>query len=89
MSPHKGPNIIGYCVITSTLSLVVIALGQIPQFKVDKAKLLCAEYISQKDSMEGLKKGFKLRFIALNITEENARLLSDRWALNLKSNPIF
>ena len=60
MSPHKGPNIIGYCVITSTLSLVVIALGQIPQFKVHKAKLLCAEYISQKDSMEGLNKGVKI-----------------------------
>ena len=61
MSPHKGPNIIRYCVITSTFSLVVIALGQIPQFKVHKAKLLCAEYISQKDSMEGLKKGFKIQ----------------------------
>ena len=61
MSPHKGPNIIGYCVITSTLSLVVIALGQIPQFKVHKAKLLCAEYISQKDSMEGLNKGIKIQ----------------------------
>ena len=61
MSPHKGPNIIRYCVITSTLSLVVIALGQIPQFKVHKAKLLCAEYISQKDSVEGLKKGIKIQ----------------------------
>ena len=61
MSPHKGPNIIRYCVITSTLSLVVIALGQIPQFKVHKAKLLCAEYISQKDSMEGLNKGIKIQ----------------------------
>ena len=60
MSPHKGPNIIRYCVITSTLSLVLIALGQIPQFKVHKAKLLCAEYISQKDSMEGLTKGLKI-----------------------------
>ena len=60
MSPHKGPNIIRYCVITSTLSLVLIALGQIPQFKVHKAKLLCAEYISQKDSMEGLNKGVKI-----------------------------
>ena len=61
MSPHKGPNIIRYCVITSTLSLVVIALGQIPQFKVHKAKLLCAEYISQKDSMEGLNKVVKFQ----------------------------
>ena len=60
MSPHKGSNIIRYCVITSTLSLVVIALGQIPQFKVHKAKLLCAEYISQKDSME-VKKGIKIQ----------------------------
>ena len=60
MSPHKGPNIIRYCVITSTLSLVLIALGQIPQFKVHKAKLLCADYISQKDSMEGLNKGVKI-----------------------------
>ena len=60
MSPHKGPNIIRYCVITSTLSLVLIALVQIPQFKVHKAKLLCAEYISQKDSMEGLNKGVKI-----------------------------
>ena len=60
MSPHKGPNIIRYCVITSTLSLVVIALGQIPQFKVHKAKLLCAEYISQKNSIEGLKRGVKI-----------------------------
>tara|TARA_Y100001978_G_C23509129_1_gene344724 strand:+ start:153 stop:392 length:240 start_codon:yes stop_codon:yes gene_type:complete len=61
MSPHKGPNIIRYCVITSTLSLVVIALGQIPQFKVHKAKLLCAEYISQKDSKEGLIRGIKIQ----------------------------
>ena len=61
MSPHNGPNIIRYCVITSTFSLVVIALGQIPQFKVHKAKLLCAEYISQKDSMERLKKEVKIQ----------------------------
>ena len=61
MSPHKGTSIIRYCVITSTLSLVVIALGQIPQFKVHKAKLLCAEYISQKDSMEGLNKRNKIQ----------------------------
>ena len=59
MSPQKGPNIIRYCVITSTLSLVLIALVQIPQFKVHRAKLLCAEYISQKDSMDGLNKGLK------------------------------
>ena len=61
MSPHKGPNTIRYCVIISTLSIVVIAFGQIPQFKVHKAKLLCAEYISQKDSMDGLNNMAKIQ----------------------------
>ena len=61
MSQHKGPNIFSYCEITSTLSLVVITLGQISQFIVHKTKLLCAEYISQKDSMEGLNKEVKIQ----------------------------
>ena len=54
MSPHKGPQIIRYCVITSTAALVTIVVGLIPQFKVNKAKLLCAEYFSLKDSNKGL-----------------------------------
>ena len=54
MSPHKGPQIIRYCVITSTAALVAIVVGLIPQFKVNKAKLLCAEYFSLKDSNKGL-----------------------------------
>ena len=54
MSPHKGPQIIRYCVITSTAALIGIAVGLIPQFKVNKAKLLCAEYYSLKDSKKGL-----------------------------------
>ena len=29
MSPHKGPNIIKYCVITSTAALVLIAVNTI------------------------------------------------------------
>ena len=53
MSPHKGPQIIRYCVITSTAALVAIVVGLIPQFKVNKAKLLCAEYYSLKDSNKG------------------------------------
>ena len=61
MSPHKGPNIIRYCLISSTLSLIVIALGQFPQFKVHKAKLLCAEYISQKNSIKGFIKSDKIQ----------------------------
>ena len=47
MSPHKGPQIIKYCVITSTVALVAIAVGLIPQFKVNKGKLLCAEWNAQ------------------------------------------
>ena len=53
MTPHKGPQIIRYCVITSTAALIGIAVGLIPQFKVNKAKLLCAEYYSLKDSNKG------------------------------------
>ena len=43
MSPHKGPQIIRYCVITSTAALVAIAVGLIPQYKVNKGRILCAE----------------------------------------------
>ena len=54
MSPHKGPQIIRYCVIISTAALIAIAVGLIPQFKINKAKLLCAEYYSLKDTIKGL-----------------------------------
>ena len=30
MSPHKGPNIIKYCVITSTTAIVLIMISIIP-----------------------------------------------------------
>ncbi len=46
MSPHKGPQIIRYCVITSTVALVAIAVSMIPQYKVNKGKILCADYLS-------------------------------------------
>ena len=46
MSPHKGPQIIRYCVITSTVALVAIAISMIPQYKVNKGKVLCADYLS-------------------------------------------
>ena len=60
MSPHKGPQIIRYCVITSTAALVAIVVGLIPQFKVNKAKLLCAEYYSLKDSPKGFRSSEKI-----------------------------
>ena len=61
MSPHKGPQIIRYCVITSTAALVTIVVGLIPQFKVNKAKLLCAEYYSLKDATKGFTAGEKIQ----------------------------
>ena len=30
MSPHKGPNIIKYCVITSTTALILIVISLLP-----------------------------------------------------------
>ena len=61
MSPHKGPQIIRYCVVTSTAALIWIAVGLIPQFKVNKAKLLCAEYYSLKETIKGLSAGEKIK----------------------------
>ena len=58
MSPHKGPQIIRYCVITSTVALVAIAVSMIPQYQVNKGKVLCADYLStmstdqEKDKLE-------------------------------------
>ena len=46
MSQHKGPQIIRYCVITSTVALVSIAVSMIPQYKVNKGRILCADYLS-------------------------------------------
>ena len=46
MSPHKGPQIIRYCVITSTFALVAIAISMFPQYKVNKGKILCANFLS-------------------------------------------
>tara|TARA_Y100001968_G_scaffold267117_1_gene256926 strand:- start:880 stop:1113 length:234 start_codon:yes stop_codon:yes gene_type:complete len=46
MSPHKGPQIIRYCVVTSTVALVAIVFSMIPQYKVNKGKILCADYLS-------------------------------------------
>ena len=46
MSSHKGPKVIRYCVITSTLALVAIAASMIPQYRVNRGKILCADYLS-------------------------------------------
>ena len=71
MSPHKGPQIIRYCVITSTAALIGIAVGLIPQFKVNKAKLLCAEHYSQNETIKGLSAGEKIQKIFIGNEEGN------------------
>ena len=71
MSPHKGPQIIRFCVITSTAALISIVIGLIPQFKVNKAKLLCAEYHSLKDTMKGLVTGKNIQKKFIDNEEAN------------------
>ena len=71
MSPHKGPQIIRYCVITSTAALIGIAVGLIPQFKVNKAKLLCAEYYSLKETKKVLSAGKKIQEKFIGNKESN------------------
>tara|TARA_B100000214_G_scaffold348779_1_gene301113 strand:+ start:462 stop:695 length:234 start_codon:yes stop_codon:yes gene_type:complete len=62
MSPHKGPQIIRYCVITSTVALVSIAVSMIPQYKVNKGKILCADYLSTLSTDQDYEKlEFKLQ----------------------------
>tara|TARA_Y100001968_G_scaffold219065_1_gene201729 strand:+ start:2346 stop:2579 length:234 start_codon:yes stop_codon:yes gene_type:complete len=56
MSPHKGSKIIRYCVITSTVALAGIAVSMIPQYKVNKGKLLCADYLSTLSTDQGYEK---------------------------------
>ena len=56
MSPHKGPQIIRYCVITSTVALVAIAVSTIPQYKVNRGKILCANYFSTMTTDQGQEK---------------------------------
>ena len=61
MSHHKGPQVIRYCVITSTAALVAIAVGLIPQFKVNTAKLVCADYFSLRETSTELSTGKKIQ----------------------------
>ena len=47
--------------IFSPLGILIIVVGLIPQFKVNKAKLFCAEYYSLKDSNKGFLAGEKIQ----------------------------
>tara|TARA_Y100001933_G_scaffold204027_1_gene206250 strand:- start:108 stop:374 length:267 start_codon:yes stop_codon:yes gene_type:complete len=57
MSPNKGPNIIKYCVITSTTALVLITISILPLAKKAFMWNICFEntlrWINEKeDSLE-------------------------------------
>jgi len=53
MSPHKGPNIIKFCVITSTTALVLILISLLPISKRAKFWNSCFEqtitWINEKE----------------------------------------
>ena len=61
MSPHKGPNIIKYCVITSTAALVLIAVNTIliSQKSSNNSDTLKSEIKNVSDNLESLKKQIK------------------------------
>ena len=53
MSPHKSPNIIKYCVITSTAAIVLIAISLIPVSRKAASWNLCLKqtvrWINEKE----------------------------------------
>ncbi len=61
MSPHKGPNIIKYCVITSTAALVLIAVKTIliSQNSSSNSDTLKMEIKNVSNNLESLKKQIK------------------------------
>ena len=61
MSPHKGSNIIKYCIITSTASLVLIAANTIliSQKSIKNANTLRIEFKNISSNLESLKKDIK------------------------------
>ena len=67
MSPHKGPNIIKYCVITSTAALVLIAVNTIliSQKSSNNSDNLKMEIKNVSSNLESLKK--QLKEISINL----------------------
>ena len=62
MSPHKGPNIIKYCVITSTASLVLIGANTIliSQKSSKNADTLRIELKNISNNLQSLKRRLKI-----------------------------
>ena len=64
MSPHKSPNIIKYCVITSTAAIVLIAISLIPVSRKAVYWIRCIDqtvrWINEKEKdLKGLDKKAK------------------------------
>tara|TARA_B100000212_G_scaffold69872_1_gene48981 strand:- start:1140 stop:1511 length:372 start_codon:yes stop_codon:yes gene_type:complete len=61
MSPHKGPNIIKYCIITSTAALVLIAVNTflISQKSSSNSDTLKMEIKNVSSNLESLKRHIK------------------------------
>ena len=61
MSPHKGPNIIKYCVLTSTAAIILIAVNTvlISQKSSNNSDTLKIEIKNVSSNLESLKKQIK------------------------------
>ena len=77
MSPHKGPNVIKYCVITSTATLVLIALNitLISQKSIRNTDNLKMEIKKVSANLESLKK--EIKNISIDLVPSKKR--SQRW----------
>ena len=77
MSPHKGPNIIKYCVITSTAALILITLNTIlisqkSSKNSDSLKLEIKSIFTKMDSLEK-----EINNISINL--EPIKRQSQKW----------
>ena len=77
MSPHKGPNIIKYCVITSTAALALIAVNSIliSQKSTKNTNNIKIEIKNLSSNLRSLKKEIKDISIDLVPAKRN----SQRW----------
>ena len=77
MSPHKGPNIIKYCIITSTAALVLIAVNTIliSQKSSNNSDTLKMEIKNVSSNLDSLKK--EIKNISVDLVPSKRQ--SQRW----------
>ena len=77
MSPHKGPNIIKYCVITSTTALILIAVNTIliSQKASNNSDTLKIEIKNVSNNLESLKR--EIKNISIDLVPSKRQ--SQRW----------